>query len=123
MKFKTPPGKIDALALGMAQGATLAASARAAKIPERTARDIAKTEAFRATTAALRAQIISATVGTLVRFSASAVITLGKLLAESNPPEIRLRAAVALLDKVIVMQVSADMADRLSALEAAHVTN
>src|SRR5262245_45361384 len=90
---------VERVALGVASGLSLAAAARAAGVPDRTARDWAATPEFKQTVRRHREAIVTRTVGRLARLGVRAAKRLGELV-ESRDEETALKAATALLDRL-----------------------
>jgi hypothetical protein len=108
---------VERVALGVARGFSLAAAARAAGVPDRTARDWAATPEFKQTVKRLRESIVAQAVGHLSRLAVKAARRLGRL-TDHPDPDVALKASVALLDKAGAALDRHDLAERLAALEA-----
>lgn len=96
MPTKHEKGQKDRLALAVASGRSATSAAKALGIPERTGRRWANDTEFRRLVVKLRNQIMARAAGRLASLASKAAVTLGKLL-ESSDPEIRLKAARAIL--------------------------
>jgi hypothetical protein len=97
----TQPGRKnvdDALTVALASGASAAAAADAAGVSERTVRRRQGDYFFMKGVKEARAQMVSQAVSTLASAGGLAAETLQGLLAEGNPPAVRLAAAKAVLE-------------------------
>jgi hypothetical protein len=106
----------EALALALATGQTLRAAADTTGIGERTATRRMADSAFRQRVAELRTDMVQRSLGRLADGMSHAADTLRALLtAESE--SVRLGAARALLELGVKLRESAELAERLDALE------
>jgi hypothetical protein len=107
----------DALLLALACGATVENAARQCGLSERTAyRRLGEPE-FRQRLQQLRTDMIQRTAGALTAAATEAVRTLLELQKAATPPATRLGAARSVLEIGIKLRESADLVERLSALE------
>jgi hypothetical protein len=104
------------LAAEVARGLSASAAGRALKIPERTARRIARGPKFRAEVDRLRREMLDATGGAMAALSVQAVATMGKLLKSENE-DIALKAARGLLADMLAFAEFRSLSERLEALE------
>jgi hypothetical protein len=110
-------GADDRLLQTLACGATVAAAAAQAGVSEATAyRRLAEPE-FRRRLQALRADMVQRTAGTLTAAANEAVRTLLELLKGAAPPAARLGAARAVLELGMKVRETAELEQRLAALE------
>ena len=106
----------DALAVALASGRTVREAAAAAGIAERTATRRAADPAFRRTVTALRGEMVQRALGRMTDGMTEAADTLrALLLAESEA--VRLGAARAIHELGCKLRESADLAERVAALE------
>lgn len=108
----------NAVLLALAIGSTMTDAACAGGVSERTVRRWMTDPTFAARVAELRAELLGRTVGALVDASLDAVATLRACLTAKSEA-IRVRAATALLNALVVVRESVDLEQRLAALEAA----
>ncbi|CAN5827379.1 hypothetical protein BH23PLA1_BH23PLA1_29500 [soil metagenome] len=94
------PNKAEQAALLLAQGHSLAASARLVGAGERTVKRWNKNPKFRARVDEHRRALVDATVGRLVESSTNAVNVLAELMESADSDSTRLGAAKAILDKL-----------------------
>lgn len=104
------------LVLALARGESVHTAAKKSGISASTVFRRRKTEAFRQSVAAARAEMIGRATGQLAATSVRAVQTLRKLLAAQSEA-VRRAAAVALLDAVCRWRDSDDFEQRLQRLE------
>ena len=116
-KSPNPPSRRDALALAMAKGLSVAASAREAGCSLQTAFRARKDPKFRERVAELRGQLIDAAVGKLSGAAGEAADQFRTLLADPDSG-IRLRAAQSILDRLVTLRSHAELEARLTELEA-----
>jgi hypothetical protein len=98
-------------------GATVESAARQAGVSESTARRRLRDPAFQQQLQILRSDVVQRTAGALTAAATEAVRTLLELQKPSAPPAVRLGAARSILDIGIKLRESADLEERLSALE------
>jgi hypothetical protein len=108
----------DALLLALACGATVEAAARQCGISDRTVYRRLQDAAFRARLQAVRADMVQRTAGMLTAAAGEAVKTLLVLQKETTPPATRLGAARAVLELGMKVRETAELAERIAALEA-----
>jgi hypothetical protein len=108
----------DALLLALACGATVEAAARQCGISDRTVYRRLQDAAFRARLQAVRADMVLRTAGMLTAAAGEAVKTLLVLQKETTPPATRLGAARAVLELGMKVRETAELAERIAALEA-----
>jgi hypothetical protein len=107
------------LAVLIASGMPLARAAAEAKIPERTARRWANSEAFRRRVAALREPMIDSAIGVLSVLATAAVGVLAEVMTSRTARDAdRVRAARAVLAELVRLKDFQDLAERVSRLEA-----
>jgi hypothetical protein len=110
------PKKSRALA-ALASGSTVKVAAQAAGVHERTVFLWLTDPAFKADVNKLRARLVDQTLGKLSRAATRSAAGLAKLL--DNPDaNIRLRAATAVLDRLVAYREHADLVARLDELES-----
>jgi len=109
----------DRLLMALACGATVEAAAQAAGLSKRTVYRRLKDPAFRQRLQDLRAEMVQRTAGTLTAAGGEAVKTLLALLKEAIPPTVRLGAARAVLEIGMKVRETAELEQRLAAVEAA----
>src|SRR4051794_14590744 len=114
---ETLPKRAADLAAALLKTGSLAAAARQAKVPERTARRIAALPAFLALVANARRQALGAAVGQLRGLANKAVRTLRKKMDAPKDGD-AIRAATAVLDRLFEAAKLADHAERLDRVEA-----
>jgi len=107
----------NAILLALACGATVENAARAAGVGPRTVHRRLESPEFARRLQAMRADMVQRTAGLLTGASMEAVKTLVELLKPSNPANVRLGAARAILEKGMEMRERADLEDRVVALE------
>ena len=108
----------EAVALGVASGLSLAASARKAKVGVPTAKTWSSTlPAFRRRVRELRAEMTSQALGRLVDGMSSAADTLGYLSRKGKSETVRLSAARAVLELANKTRENVELEERLQALE------
>jgi hypothetical protein len=107
---------VEILALAIASGESLAASAKLAKIGERTARRWAAAPAFRRRVEELRAAIVDEAQGKLTASITRASDTIVALLSDPSA-QIKLAAARAILDYRSRLKSEGELADRVNELE------
>jgi hypothetical protein len=106
----------SALILALSTGQTVREAAKTAGIAESTAYRRLRDEEVRQEISAVRTQMLSEAIGRLSAAASSAVGTLETLL-ESSVESVRLGAARAILDRVIVVRESLEFAERLERIE------
>jgi hypothetical protein len=116
MPSKTPQGKIDAIALAVARGLSLAAAAREAAVAESTARRWAAEPGFPRRVTRIRQEILSQSVGILALAMTRAAVKLGRLIDDPDS-EVSLKACRAVNADFLALHAHADLAERLDALE------
>lgn len=109
----------NAVMLALASGSNVTEAARAGNVSPRTVnRWMNNDPTFTIRVSEMRAELLGRTVGGLIDASLAAVTTLREMLnAESEA--VRVRAATAILQAVIVVRESVDLEERLAAIEAA----
>jgi hypothetical protein len=108
----------EAVALGVAAGASLAAAARKAKVGVPTAKAwSASLPAFRRRVQELRAEMTSQALGRLVDGMASAADTLGFLSRKGKSEMVRLSAARAIVELGAKLREGVELENRIAALE------
>jgi len=108
----------DALLLALACGATVEAAARQCRLNERTVyRRLADAE-FRRRLQEVRADMVQRTAGALTAASMESVRTLLELQKPPAPAAVRLGAARAVLELGVKLRETAELEQRLAALEA-----
>jgi hypothetical protein len=117
MEPENPEDQAERLALAVAQGYSLRQAARTADLPPTTARRWASEPSFKARVNVLRSECLSQTVGKLYRLATKAASTLGDLLDERNQPDLRLKAARAILQDLLAVRQHAELDDRLVSVE------
>jgi len=110
-------GKLEALALLVAGGATVRSAAEQTGTCERTAYRLNTSPAFKRRVAEIRSEIAAATVGELTAAAKEAACTLRSLLDAANEPSIRLQASKAILASVGAISELGELRARLDALE------
>jgi len=110
-------GKRQALALALAEGASVKDAAAACGVGTRTAyRWCAEDPDFRRLVEALRQELFAQACGRLCKSAALAADTLGKLLGARNQ-KVRLAAAKAVLQAAPKLREATDLSRRLDELE------
>jgi hypothetical protein len=117
MPREIPETKVEKLALGLARGGSLRQAAKSAKIAPTTARRMAADKSFKDRVATRRAEIIGQATGRLTRLASKAAETLGDLLDAKHEPEIRLKAARAVLQDLLAVREHAEQYERLALIE------
>jgi len=107
----------DVLMLALACGATLENAARQAGVSESTVRRRAKDPQFQRKLQALRADMVQRASGALTAAGTESVRTLLDLQRPSVPPATRLGAAKATLELGMKVRETAELEQRLAALE------
>lgn len=120
MDGKPLPGKLETLALALAQGASVRKAAKLAGLAESTARGKAADPALRHRVTNLREQILSQAVGKLSRLALRACTAYEQLLSGKSDSETRLKAARGVFADLTMMRESLDIVTRLEALEDRH---
>ena len=110
--------KIESLAKALAVGDSVAAWAEGNDVPRRTAFRWAAEAGLKARVRGLRQGLVTDAVGKLAEAATAAVETLRGLLAAGQPATVRLGAARAILSALIDVQAHAELADRVTRLEA-----
>jgi hypothetical protein len=105
------------LALALACGATLEAAGQKAGVSMATVCRRLQDPEFKAQLQQLRADMVQRTAGALTAAATEAVRTLLELQKAASPPAVRLGAARAVLELGTRLRESADLEDRLAALE------
>jgi transposase-like protein len=114
MAAKTPDAKIDMLALAVARGLSVRAAARSIGENESTAAKWAARPDFKGRVNRLREEVISEAVGALAGLAKAAVSTLGELMKDTNEPEVRFKAARAILSDLISVREHAEVTRELA---------
>jgi hypothetical protein len=107
----------DALLVALACGATVENAARTAGVSARTCYRRLADPGFRQQLTAARADMVRRTAALLTAASLESVKTLLALQKETFPPGVRLGAAKAVLELGARLRESAELADRIAALE------
>jgi hypothetical protein len=107
----------DMLILALACGATLENAAVQAGVSKSTVRRRAKDPEFVAKVQALRADMVQRTSGALTAAGTESVRTLLDLQKTTAPPPVRLGAAKAVLEIGMKVRETAELEQRLAALE------
>ena len=107
----------ELLAVQVAGGASIKASAVSAGCSVQCAYNISATAEFRQRVAELRCEITSESVGVLTQAACQASRTLLELLGSTNEPSIRLNASKAILAALGPMAELGELRSRLDALE------
>jgi len=108
----------EALLAALACGATVENAARTAGISARTAHRRLKEEGFQKRLQDVRADMLQRTVGMLTASGMEASKTLISLLDPSVPQAVRLGATRTILEFGIKLRDSAELSERIAALEA-----
>jgi hypothetical protein len=103
--------------LALACGATLEGAARQAGVSESTVRRRVKDPQFLAKLQALRGDMVQRTSGALTAAGTASVQTLLELQKPTAPPATRLGAAKAVLELGMKVRETAELEQRLAALE------
>ncbi len=117
MAHRGRKGADEALLLALACGATVEAAAQSVGLSERTAYRRLTNPTFRHRLQALRADMVQRTAGMLTAASMEAVKTLLALQKESIPAAVRLGAARSVLELGMKVRETAELEQRLRALE------
>jgi hypothetical protein len=117
MASKPLPEKARLLALAMAQGKSVKAFCETAEVPERTAFSWAARTDFKELVASLRERMVNDALGKITALATRAVETLEKLMADEQPPRVRLGAAKTILGGLIELQNHAELTARVIELE------
>jgi hypothetical protein len=107
----------DLLMLALACGATLENAARQAGVSESTVRRRVKDPEFQRKLQALRADMVQRTSGALTAAGTESVRTLLDLQKPTAPPAVRLGAAKATWELGLKVRETAELEQRLAALE------
>lgn len=105
-------------ALALAQGHTVAEAARLAQVSPRTLGRWQADDAFRGEVTRLRSELLDRVLGALADGAVEAVAALRSALT-ADSPAVRVRAATALLNAVVVLREHVDLDQRIAELEAA----
>jgi hypothetical protein len=108
-----------AVILALAQGCSTDEAGRAGGVTGRTVRRWMTDPTFAARVSEMRVQILDRAVGALVGASTEAVATLRELMRGSSSDNVRMRAALGILDAVVTMRESLELERRIAALEDA----
>jgi hypothetical protein len=108
---------VEAVALDLAGGCTVAKAAQAAKVADSTVHRWLLDPAFRKRVCAHQDRLTGRAVGILSRLSATAAYTLGVLMGEKMEPETRHRAAREVLSQLLNIRTHTQLVERLEALE------
>jgi transposase len=109
--------RLEMLAISVARGRSLRQAAKASDVAETTARRWAAEKGFKDRVATRRAEIIGQATGRLSRLAGKAADTLGDLLDAKHEPEIRLKAARAVLQDLLAVREHAELNERLALIE------
>lgn len=110
------------LMLALSCGATVESAARQAGLSESTAYRRLADPAFQRELQALRTDMVQRTAGVLTAAATEAVRTLLELQKPVSPPAVRLGAARSILEFGLKLRETAELADRIAALEAQAAT-
>src|ERR1035438_5745079 len=119
-KRSTPDTKVEAVALLLAGGYSVAKAARESKCADSTVRDWLLDPAFRQRVERHRSAMTQRCIGILSRLSSSAAYTLGLLMAETMEPKIRHQAAAEILTQLLNIKTHSELVARLESLEKCH---
>jgi hypothetical protein len=108
----------DALLLALACGASVESAARQCQLSERTVYRRLAAPAFQQQLRAVRADMVQRAAGLLTAAALEAVKTLVALQKETVPAAVRLGAARAILELGVKLRETAELAERIAALEA-----
>ena len=108
-----------ALVAAIASGATVADAASLAGVSERTVRRRLSNPAFCGELSRARSAMLESTIGILADASTEAARTLRGLLAANVAPNVRLRAAMAVIDLTRELTEERDLEERVTRLELA----
>jgi hypothetical protein len=108
----------DALLLALACGASVESAARQCRLSERTVYRRLAEPAFQARLHQVRAEMVERTAGMLTAAGGEAVKTLLALLKDEVAAATRLGAARAILELGLRLRETAELAERIAALEA-----
>lgn len=109
----------NAVILALAQGRSTDEAGKAGGVTGRTVRRWLEDPSFAARVSEVRVQILDRTVGALVDASTEAVATLRELMTSSESDNVRMRAALGILDAAVTMRESLELERRIAALEDA----
>jgi len=107
----------DAFLLALACGATIENAARQSGLSVRTAHRRMADESFRRRLQEMRADMVQRTAGALTAAANEAVRTLVDLLKPAMPAAVRLGAARSVLEISMKLRETAELEQRLAALE------
>jgi hypothetical protein len=107
----------ERVALLIAAGRSIKAAALETKCGERTVHGWLEDDRYRSLVAELRHRMLDEAVGALAEATNQAVSTLKKLLDDEHP-NVRLRAAMGILDAVVRLREHVELERRITALEA-----
>jgi hypothetical protein len=107
----------DALLLALACGATVENAARQSGLSVRTAHRRMADASFRQRLQEMRADMVQRTAGALTAAANEAVRTLVELLKPATPAAVRLGAARSVLEISMKLRETAELEQRLAALE------
>jgi hypothetical protein len=108
----------DALLLALACGASVENAARQCRLSERTVYRRLAEPGFQQQLGAVRADMVQRAAGLLTAAALEAVKTLVALQKETVPAAVRLGAARAILELGVKLRETAELAERIAALEA-----
>jgi hypothetical protein len=109
--------KQERVALLIAAGRSIKAAAVETKCGERTAHEWLEDSRYRLLISRFRRRMIDRAIGLLTRSTNKAVSTLRKLL-ESENENVRLRAALGIIDATVRLREHVELEERIAALEA-----
>ena len=109
--------KQERVALLIAAGRSIKAAAAEAGCGERTAHEWLEDPRYRSLISELRHRMLDEAVGSLARATNEAVSTLKGLLDDDNA-NVRLRAALGVLDAAVRLREHVELEGRITALEA-----
>jgi hypothetical protein len=107
----------ERVALLIAAGRSIKAAALEAKCGERTVHGWLEDHRYRSLIGELRHRLLDEAVGALTEATNEAVSTLKELL-DDKQPNVRLRAALGILDAVVRLREHVELEQRIATLEA-----
>jgi transposase len=118
MPGKTPPARLDALAVAVAAGQSVRAAARSLGVKESTACNWSGSVEFKARVEKIRSETVSQARSALSHGAVEAVETLVELLGATHDDDTRQKAAKEILASLLSVREHHDAMIRLAALEA-----
>jgi hypothetical protein len=107
----------DALLLSLAYGATVESAAAKAGVTPRTAHRRLKDPEFQKRLREVKDEMLRRTASTMTALGGEAVKTLASLQERGTPPTVRLGAARAIIELGVRLRESAELHERMTALE------